>query len=246
MSSANDDEIQMSTANDNEIEMSSDDDDEIDEVIDSELSAPATCIDIAPEGDVILVVGPQQIRLRVHSLILRTASKVFNSMFGPNWSEGQGLSAQNPPEVSLKEDDANALRIIFLVLHHRNTDMEQNLTTIQTFKIAVASDKYDLTVALKHASTQWLKVMGGLSFLEMGHLLAAAFLFKDTHAFASHTLQIMLHSNDDYSELRRSTAFRELIPFEVICTWTVIIKSLHWNSGKADSRQTSWRSNELG
>jgi len=48
-------------------------------------------INIAPDGDVILVVGPsrsQISKLRVHSLFLTTASKVFSAMFGPHFKEG--------------------------------------------------------------------------------------------------------------------------------------------------------------
>jgi hypothetical protein len=48
--------------------------------------------DISPDGDVVLVVGPRNVRLRIHSQCLRCASKVFGAMFGPHWSEGQGLS----------------------------------------------------------------------------------------------------------------------------------------------------------
>jgi hypothetical protein len=44
--------------------------------------------DISPDGDVVLVVGPRNVRLRIQSQCLRCASKVFGAMFGPTWSEG--------------------------------------------------------------------------------------------------------------------------------------------------------------
>lgn len=43
--------------------------------------------DIAVTGDVFLVVGPEQLKLRVHSLILKTTSKPFTAMLGPNWTK---------------------------------------------------------------------------------------------------------------------------------------------------------------
>jgi hypothetical protein len=43
-------------------------------------------------------------------------------MFGPTWSEGQGLSKESPWEVRLAKDDANALRIVYYVIHYRNND----------------------------------------------------------------------------------------------------------------------------
>jgi hypothetical protein len=43
--------------------------------------------DIAADGDVILVVGPERRKLRVHSLILKNVSTAFNAMFGPHFKE---------------------------------------------------------------------------------------------------------------------------------------------------------------
>ena len=40
--------------------------------------------DIIPNGDIIFVVGPEEMRLRVQSHCLRAASPVFDAMFGPN------------------------------------------------------------------------------------------------------------------------------------------------------------------
>jgi hypothetical protein len=67
---------------------------------------PDCVTDILPDGDVVLVVGGDNIRLRVYSQCLRSASQVFAAMFGPNWSDGQRLSRESPTEVPLPEDDA--------------------------------------------------------------------------------------------------------------------------------------------
>jgi len=47
--------------------------------------------DIAQDGDVILIVGDEKVRLRVYSQYLGSASDIFSAMFGPDWSEGQKL-----------------------------------------------------------------------------------------------------------------------------------------------------------
>lgn len=112
---------------------------------------------IAPSGDVILVVGAESLRLRVYSQCLRSASKIFDAMLGPNWSEGQRRSEATPTEVALPGDDAHAMRTICCFIHHRN-DLEPDLLTAEEIlQIAIEVDKYDLRVALKYASSEWLK-----------------------------------------------------------------------------------------
>jgi hypothetical protein len=116
---------------------------------------PDPLADISPNGDVILVVGPRNVRLRIHSLCLRCASKVFGVMFGPRW--GEGISEGYPKEVPLVEDDADALRTICCVFHHRNDAVPQAFTPREVLQIAIEANKYDLGVALKYASAQWLQ-----------------------------------------------------------------------------------------
>lgn len=47
-----------------------------------------TIIKIAADGDLVLTVGPEEVRLRVNSLFLKAASKPFSAMLGPDWKEG--------------------------------------------------------------------------------------------------------------------------------------------------------------
>jgi len=125
-------------------------------------------IPISPNGNVVLVVGPKAVRLRVHSLLLQSASKVFNAMFGPNWSEGQGLSEESRRSICLEEDDPEALRIICCVIHHRNDVVSLTLPPKQVLQIAIAADKYDLAVALTFAASQWLRQSQTFDMVEMG------------------------------------------------------------------------------
>jgi hypothetical protein len=55
------------------------------------VNKPSTIVKIAADGDVILVVGPEEVQLRVHSLFLKAASKPFSAMFGPDWREGHNM-----------------------------------------------------------------------------------------------------------------------------------------------------------
>ena len=48
-------------------------------------------VNIATDGDVILIVGPEKARLRVQSLFLKAVSNPFSVMFGPDWKEGHDI-----------------------------------------------------------------------------------------------------------------------------------------------------------
>ena len=175
-------------------------------------------LDISPDGDVVLVVGPRNVRLRIQSQCLRCASKVFGAMFGPTWSEGQGLSKESPREVRLVEDDADALRIICCVIHHRNNDVPQSPTPIDVLQIAIEADKYDLKIALKFVRAQWLKPRRGKPETEvMGYLLAAAFLFDDMDMFVAHTLTLILHYTGSYLEFLDDKVTGQIVPGKTFC-----------------------------
>ena len=51
----------------------------------------SSIVEIVANGDVILVVGPEKLKLRAHSLFLKEASRPFSAMFGPDWKEGRSL-----------------------------------------------------------------------------------------------------------------------------------------------------------
>ncbi|KAB5531428.1 hypothetical protein GE09DRAFT_1252137 [Coniochaeta sp. 2T2.1] len=168
--------------------------------------------DIAPDGDIVFIVGEEKARLRVYSQCLRAASPVLNTMFGPKWSEGQRLSTQKPLEIRLKEDDADALRTILCMLHHRTSDVPEILTAAQVLNIAVASDKYDLARALKYVRTHWLKTTKGENLSAMTDLLAAARLFGDEDMFAAQSLELIIRVKGSFLELRHSSIIKLLFP----------------------------------
>lgn len=175
-------------------------------------------VTISPRGDVVLVVGPGALRLRVHSLLLGSASKVFGAMLGPNWSKGQVLSEASPQEVILGEDDAEAMRTICYVIHHRNDDVPQDLSPDQLLNVAIAIDKYDLVVAFRYAAPQWLKPLDSHSFLETGYLMASAYLVCSMERFEEFTLKLVLAFSSSYLELLEDERVRQAVPFRAICT----------------------------
>jgi len=173
--------------------------------------------DISPDGDITLIVGVENLRLKVYSQCLRSASKIFGAMFGPDWSEGQRLSKNSPTEVPLLEDDADAMWTICCIVHHRNDLVPQHLTAKEVLQIAIEVDKYDLKIALKYASVGWLKPRVNAERMEMGHLLAAAFLFDNTDVFMAHTLVLILHYTGSYLDFLDDEFTSQIIPSRTFC-----------------------------
>ena len=61
-------------------------------------------ITIDPDGDVVLVLEGAQLQVSFKALSL--ASKVFKSMFGPYFAEGNAISSSSPCRVPFTDDPA--------------------------------------------------------------------------------------------------------------------------------------------
>lgn len=158
-------------------------------------------INVAADGDVILVVGPEKVKLRVHSLFLKTASKPFSVLFGPDWQEGHNmLDRGGPVELLLPEDNARALKLICVIIHHQNKKVPQTLAAGDVLRVAVIADKYDCVDALKFASGNWLRPSKNAPG-DLMLLTAAAYLFQNAQAFNEITRALILNYNGPYLAL---------------------------------------------
>ncbi|KAH7302862.1 hypothetical protein B0I35DRAFT_365907 [Stachybotrys elegans] len=167
--------------------------------------------DVTSDGNLVLIVGEQKKQLRVQSQCLSCASKVFRVMFSPPWSDDRNLSADNAKEISLLEDDAQALYIIFCVLHHRNDILPQELSPQQVLQVAIAADKYDVSVALQYVRAQWLKHGQNDNSMDMAYLLAAAFLFDDAVAFEEIAMALILQHRESYVLLLEDSLLAQIL-----------------------------------
>ena len=160
-----------------------------------------TVIEISPDGDLILIVGPEEAKLRVHSMFLTLVSKPFSAMLGPDWKEGHDLLDSNKPaEILLPEDNAAALEIICSIIHHQNRDVPRTLAAGDILAVAVTADKYDCIRALRFASESWLRSSRDEASSLM-LLTAAAYLFRDAPAFKEITRALILDHHGPYLAL---------------------------------------------
>lgn len=96
--------------------------------------------DIAVVGDVILVVGPEKIRLRVHSLTLKATSQAFSAMLGSNWKEGRDLIEKGLVNLLLPEDNAMAMKYVCAIIHHQNKMLPNDMAPPDVLDIAITAD----------------------------------------------------------------------------------------------------------
>ncbi|KAB5581150.1 hypothetical protein GE09DRAFT_949341 [Coniochaeta sp. 2T2.1] len=146
-----------------------------------------TMVHIARDGDVVLVVGQPQRRLRVYSLIAKSASPVLNAMLGPSFGEGQQLAKTGSTEMPLPEDDADAMETILNVIHCRNDEVKKLLSPGELLRVAIACEKYDCFVPLQFAIQTWLSHMSATKSEDLWAWAMAACLFHEQQAFADTT-----------------------------------------------------------
>lgn len=137
---------------------------------------PTEFFELCPEGDVILVAtGTREKRpeeesltgtlleeeldtelyrakIRVSSVTLSLASKVFRALFSPRYSEGQAIreASSEDKEIALEDDDPYALTTLCRVLHYAaKLDIAEKLCdNINYFyKVAILADKYDCCIS---------------------------------------------------------------------------------------------------
>jgi hypothetical protein len=156
-------------------------------------------VNIADDGDVILIVGSEEKRLRVSSLSLTNASKVFRSMFGPHFREDRYLGdlSSGTKEVRMPEDNAGAMEIICNVIHFRSVPDE--IETGLMLHTAVAADKFDCENVLQHASTLWLNHTKAKDLIELARLMASSYLLENFKAFGRVTLEMIFCHGGSYS-----------------------------------------------
>jgi hypothetical protein len=160
-------------------------------------------VDIAPDGDVVFVIGTTERRLRVHSLFVKAASPVLNAMLRPNFKEGHELAETGSVEIALPEDNGEAIEIIFNVIHGRNDKVRQTLSPDEILQVAITSDKYDCFVSLAFAIRVWLSHKDVSDPEELWVLAMAACLFRGQEAFAEATSALVFNHAGSYVDLAR-------------------------------------------
>jgi hypothetical protein len=105
-----------------------------------------------PSGDIILVVGDDQVRISASSQLLCIASRPFSKMLGPNFKEGQPDDAGARREISLPDDKPSAIDLMCNIIHYRIHELSLAPTAAKLHDLAIVSDKYDCIQATSLAA----------------------------------------------------------------------------------------------
>lgn len=158
--------------------------------------APTTVI-ADPNGDIIFVLGSSEdaTHVQVNSHVLKLASPVFATMFGPHFAEGQSLSSNSssPPQVVLPDDDPEAMVWILSTLHY--CEKPAFYFTLALFdRIVVHCDKYNVARAMEAWGETMLRRFEDSFDNEVGfiQILASAYSLNNHESFwrSSHWLLV--------------------------------------------------------
>ena len=156
-------------------------------------------------GDLFIVVSKgfpfatKRVRFQVASSVLWTASRVFNSMFGPTSRFQEAIALRRShisgfaPAVVTLPDDLAALEYVFNVLHHRQDALPKPTHALMV-EVAAVCDKYELHRALQPVADRFFLPKGQkLSKFAGGeNWLLISYVFGYDQIFAAVSKHIIL------------------------------------------------------
>ena len=116
--------------------------------------------------------GPAECRITLSSKHLAVASPVFSRMFQLGFKEGSQL-ATGDLELSLPEDDSDAMLVFLHVIHGRVRSVPRALSLSKLVQLALLADKYDCAEPLGLFVGMWAGNVPGIKphFTTGGSLL---------------------------------------------------------------------------
>ncbi|KAI6777169.1 hypothetical protein HG530_001114 [Fusarium avenaceum] len=115
---------------------------------------------VIPGGNIMLIVGQDEMEIQAGSEFLGHISPFFRAMFSSNMEEGQALrknTGPNPVRIKLPVDDPAAVYFGLQALYGANP--ESFRIPARTIRdISIFADKYDMTTRFLPMASLWLAV----------------------------------------------------------------------------------------
>lgn len=176
---------------------------------------------IAPEGDLVLIVGEAQVKLLVASAILSSASKVFKALLGPRFKEGQTHGSTGQPKaITFPEDNTQAMLDMVRVLHNQVDDSFIAPSGDRVLDLAVVIDKYDCAKSVKLQSYALLMgaplVDPASSFTDCAKAALAAYLLRSPFAFRMLCARAIMQADRPFNSIGEAS-WAKLFPANLLC-----------------------------
>lgn len=160
---------------------------------------PESVEELDPNGDAILMVIDEshkdKKKLLVSSNVLRLASPVFKALFSRSFSEGDRITTCTRPEITLKDDHPDSMRILLGAFHFKRL---AKVDAKMLAKIAILSDKYNCRRALGPWVEVWFeRNMGTANAAKNNSLFLAALFFRLPISFAHLSRNILKYCTPD-------------------------------------------------
>lgn len=148
--------------------------------------ADEVIIELHPDWDAALVVIKDNTRKKflVSSQVLTIASAYFKALFTSGFEEGTKTQSGSRPEISLQDDNTEAMEVILSILHYKFLDEWNTLSAKSLATIAVHSDKYCCTASLNPWVDRWLaNFQHTIERRDVGYLLLATSALEEAPSF---------------------------------------------------------------
>ncbi|KAM5356554.1 hypothetical protein ACJ41O_003200 [Fusarium nematophilum] len=171
-------------------------------------------------GDAILVIDhptKQPTKCLISSTILTLASPYFDALFGSKFREAASVQQGECPEITLQEDDPEAMEIILSILHYKHDKDFYKLEPVLLASVAQHSDKYRCNGVLRPWASTWFSATEGESDpKELGLLLTAAYFFRCETYISSVSKSVIPHLSLDFESEWAKDEVIATLPSEII------------------------------
>ncbi|KAI8666009.1 BTB domain-containing protein [Fusarium keratoplasticum] len=116
---------------------------------------------VAPDGDVVFVLGGGTGKVQVQSSIMKSASPVFSAMLAGHFREGQMLhdaaASGQSVEIPLPGDDFEAFKLICIAIHRQASTTQYWPSEEVLMRVLQIADKYNLVDSVFLSMEFWAR-----------------------------------------------------------------------------------------
>ncbi|KJZ73333.1 hypothetical protein HIM_07337 [Hirsutella minnesotensis 3608] len=153
---------------------------------------------VASLGDLMLVVGPANVRIQVNSLILREASPVLNARICKRSKIKLVASKGGPVLLFLRDDDATAMELLCRILH-----CDPSMSTVpeasEILQLVKVARKYEVLDRVGFIVEVWIQHLYGVDDIdELWALLCAANIIQSYSTFENLSRRLIIKHQGSY------------------------------------------------